>query len=526
MKTSVVLSLLVVLLALLGALEAKKAPLRVSNFNGARFSSGVPTTTSKDLASFYGSVNVEGDVSEQEVRQTPIIVTESMWNQLTTDINNFFVLTMGTLVFLMQLGFVLLEAGMVRSKNIVNLLFKNIMDVCIGCVGWYFFGFAFFAGSGNSFIGHDHFALKDVGEPGEDGTFTVWFYSFTFAATAATIASGCMAERTQLVGYLIFTFICVSFTYPVVAHWIWSTDGWLGVYSGDPPIASFGCLDFAGGLVVHLVGGLHGIVGTLCLGPRLGRFDNDGPKPQGHNIVLVAEGTFVLWFGWYGFNSGSTFAVTDGISEVASLAAVNSTLAAAFGAIVSLAFSTVVDKRMDLGATMNGILAGLVAITSPCVYIEPWAAVIIGMVAGVLYQLSARALIFLKVDDPIDAFPVHAVNGIWAAFSVGLFCEDDRVLTIHPFIENDSGTYDHGLFVGGGGRQLAAQIVGIVVVSAWSLVLASICFVPVKFLGLLRVPVMEERMGLDEAKHGGHAYPEHSLIMRTLATRLLSKDQE
>jgi len=508
----------VVILALLGGLEAKKGVLRVSHFNGI---------SHRDLQSYYNIAPVQEVQQEESVedkRQTIIFVTDEMWDGLLFDINNFFVLTMGTLVFLMQLGFVLLEAGMVRSKNLVNLLFKNVMDVAIGCVGWYFFGFAFFAGEGNSFIGHDHFALKDVGEPGESGTFTVWFYSFTFAVTASTIASGCMAERTQLIGYLIFTFMCVSFTYPVVAHWIWSGEGWLGIYSGDPPIADFGCLDFAGGLVVHLVGGVHGIIGTLCLGPRLGRFDNDGPKPQGHNIVQVAQGTFVLWFGWYGFNCGSTFAVTDGISEVASLAAVNSTLAASFGAIVCLIISTILDKRMDLGATMNGILSGLVAITSPCVYIDPWAAIVIGMVGACFYQAAARGLQRIKVDDPIDAFPVHAINGIWAAISVGLFCDEDRVLTIHPFIANDSGTYDHGLFLGGGGRQLAAQIVGIVVVAAWSLVLAALCFVPLKFLGFLRVPVMEERMGLDEAKHGGHAYPEHSLIMRTLATRLLSKD--
>lgn len=517
--TACVVLLVLVVLGLLGGADGKGL-MQVQRKLGKAVT---VRNYDQNPALFGGFQASEGEKIE---RQAPFTITEAEWSQLLVDVDTFFVLTMGTLVFLMQLGFVLLEAGMVRSKNIVNLLFKNIMDVCIGCVAWYLLGFAFFLGEGNSFIGHDYFALKDVGEPGESGTFVLWFYSFTFAATAATIASGCMAERTQLAGYLIFTFVCISFTYPVVAHWMWSEEGWLGIYSLDPPIADFGCLDFAGGLVVHLVGGLHGIVGTLALGPRLGRFDNDGPKPQGHNIVLVAEGTFVLWFGWYGFNSGSTFAVTGGISEVAALAAVNSTLSASFGGIVGLAFSTAVDKRMDLGATMNGILAGLVAITSPCVYIEPWAAVIVGIVAGVIYQGAARGLIYLKIDDPIDAFPVHAVNGIWAAISVGLFCDEDRVLAIHSGIANDENTYDHGLFMGGGGRQLAAQIVGTVVVAAWSLTLASICFLPVKFLGLLRVPVMEERMGLDEAKHGGHAYPEHSLIMRTLATRLLSKDQE
>jgi len=463
---------------------------------------------------------------EKGERQIIYPITQQMWEGLLADIDTFYLITMGALVFLMQLGFILLEAGMVRSKNIVNLLFKNIMDVCIGCLAWYVLGFAFSQGEGNRFIGHEYFALKDVDEPGESVGFVDWFFSFTFAATASTIASGAMAERTQLPGYLIFTFVCVAFTYPVVAHWMWSDQGWLGVYSNDRPISDFGCLDFAGGLVVHVVGGIHGIVGTVCLGPRLGRFDNDGPKPQGHNIVLVAEGTMVLWFGWYGFNAGSTGKVTEGISQVAALAVVNSTLSGCFGGMCGLLFSTIIDKRMDLGATLNGILAGLVGITSGCVYIEPWAAVITGIVAGFVYQLGARTLIKVKIDDPIDAFPVHALNGIWASIAVGLFASTDRILQFHTNLDTGQSDYDHGLFMGGGGRQFAAQIVGILVVASWSLVMSCLCFVPVKYANLLRVPVMEERMGLDEAKHGGHAYPEHSLIMRTLATRLLAKDQE
>mmetsp|Transcript_17236 Transcript_17236/g.23915 ORF Transcript_17236/g.23915 Transcript_17236/m.23915 type:complete len:195 (+) Transcript_17236:1-585(+) len=191
-----------------------------------------------------------------------------------------------------------------------------------------------------------------------------------------------------------------------------------------------------------------------------------------------------------------------------------------------LLFSTFVDKRMDLGATMNGILGGLVAITSGCVYIEPWAAVILGLVAGFVYQVGARLLIRIKIDDPIDAFPVHGLNGIWAAIGVGLFANDDRILQFHTELDTGQSSYDHGLFMGGGGRLFAAQIVGILVVGCWALVMSCLCFIPVKYMDLLRVPVMEERMGLDEAKHGGHAYPEHSLIMRTLATRLLSKDEE
>ena len=314
--------------------------------------------------------------------------------------------------------------------------------------------------------------------------------------------------------------------YPVVVHWVWSGEGWLSAFNSDPFISDFGYMDFAGGSVVHLVGGISGLMGTTFLGPRLGRFDNDGPKPQGHNIVFVAQGTMLLWFGWYGFNPGSTLACTDFGAQIASLAAVNTTLSCVFGVCTALILSTIVDRKMDLGVTLNGALAGLVGITAGCAMIEPWAAIICGMLSGTIYFAGSKLLLKLKVDDPIDAFPVHALCGSWGVICIGLFASRHRILAVYPhrFVPGQVH-YDYGLFMGGGAYQLAAQIAGLLAISAWVLALTTIIFLPLKLLGRLRVPLEEERMGLDESKHGGHAYPEHSLIMRTLASRLLAQDR-
>jgi len=475
------------------------------------------------------SADVAVDENDEKAsRQIPYILMEAEWNQLKADINTFWLLIMATLVFMMQAGFTLLEAGCIRSKNIVNLLFKNFMDVCMGAFAFYLIGFGFAFGiEGNSFIGAEFFALHEVDYGyNEDATFASWFFQFTFAATAATIASGSMAERTQITAYMIFTFVTISFTYPVVVHWVWSGTGWLGAFNDDPLISDFGYIDFAGGVVVHVTGGLSGLVGTLCLGPRLGRFDNDGPKPQGHNIVFVAQGTILLWFGWYGFNPGSTLQATDFGAQVASLCAVTTTLSCIFACLTALFMTTVIDRKMDLALVLNGALAGLVSITAGCAVVDTWAAVIAGIIGGGIYYGSSKLLLLLKVDDPIDAFAVHGLNGMWGAFFIGLFASESRTLAAYPNrIVPGKTSYDHGLFMGGGGRQLAVQIVGIVTITAWVAFLTASMFIPLKFAKLLRVPLEEERMGLDESKHGGHAYPEHSLIMRTLASRLLAQDK-
>jgi len=368
------------------------------------------------------------------------------------------------------------------------------------------------------------FGLQDVNEPGSTGKFALWFYSLTFALTSGSIPSGCMAERTQVSAFMIFSFVNAAITYPIVVHWMWSPQGWLGAYSNDPLISTFGCLDFAGGLSVHLTGGTAGLVGILAVGPRMGRFDNDGPKPQGHNIVIVAEGTLLLWFAFYGFNCGSTGGVSNGVSETVALVAVNTTLAGSFGGITSLIISTLIDKKMDLGMCCNGIISGLVAITSCAAYIDTWAGVICGIGAGTAFQIGQRLVIALKIDDPVDGIAVHVINGAWAAIVNGLFANPDRVVYYHRQHYNPEGYYNYGLFMGGGARQLAVQIVGLLVVFFWCLAIDLLIFVPLKIFKFLRVPIEEERAGLDESRHGGHAFPEHSLIMRTLATRLLAKD--
>ena len=331
---------------------------------------------------------------------------------------------------------------------------------------------------------------------------------------------------TQISAYMLFTFFTVAFMYPVVVHWVWSGTGWLGAFNSEPIVSDFGYMDFAGGTVVHAVGGLSGLMGTIFLGPRLGRFDNDGPKPQGHNIVFVAQGTMLLWFGWYGFNPGSTLACTDFGAQIASLAAVNTTLSCVFGTCSALILSTIVDRKMDLGVTLNGALAGLVGITAGCAMVEPWASVICGIISGAIYFGGSKLLLKVKIDDPIDAFPVHYLCGIWGVIFIGIFASESRILAVYPNrIVPGKNSYDHGLFMGGGGRQLACQIVGVVAITAWVGVLTTLIFAPLKLLKRLRVPLEEERMGLDESKHGGHAYPEHSLIMRTLASRLLAQDK-
>mmetsp|Transcript_49192 Transcript_49192/g.123666 ORF Transcript_49192/g.123666 Transcript_49192/m.123666 type:complete len:477 (-) Transcript_49192:59-1489(-) len=445
--------------------------------------------------------------------------------RLGADMDTFWLLTFGALVFMMQTGFGLLESGSVRSKNAVNILFKNTLDVCIGAIGWYLLGFAFAYGNHGTFIGYRYFALTNVGcDDDTCESYQIWFFQFTFCATAATIASGAMAERTQLVAYLLFTFFLTAFIYPVVVHWQWSSTGWLSPFKDDTLIGTNNFLDFAGCGAVHMVGGFAGLMGAILLGPRLGRFDNDGPKPQGHNLVFVALGTLILWFGWYGFNPGSTLGASGGFSSVAALAAVNTTLSPAFAAAATLIINVAVDRQMNLGVVLNGLLGGLVSITSGCAIVDGWGAVIIGVIAGLLEYGSSKLLIKLKVDDPLDAFPVHGICGMWGLLSVGAFATHQGICDAYKdgLQGGDCPDIDFGFIKGGGGMQLGAQLTGLVVIAAWTAALSGVLFGILRLIKLLRVPVEEERMGLDEAKHGGHAYPEHSLIMRTLASKVMT----
>lgn len=416
--------------------------------------------------------------------------------KLGESVDVFYVLISGYLVFVMQAGFAMLTAGSVRSKNTKNVLLKNILDACVGSMAYFLFGWAFAYGpSSNGFISWGNFALsKHNGEPFT--AFHSFFFQWAFAATAATIVSGSVAERTSFYAYLAYAFFLTAFVYPVVSHWIWNK-GWLNTLFNDR-----GVIDFAGCIVVHTVGGFAGLMGAVIVGPRLGRFDSEGkvvPIP-GHSATLCTLGTFLLWFGWYGFNPGSALSVQGDLKETIGRCAVNTTLAAGAAGVATLFIIKIRDHIFDLLASLNGILAGLVSITASCAFVEPYAAVIIGVIGSLVYVALAMLMLKLKIDDPLEAFPIHGGAGVWGAIAVGLFNREAYQ------VQAGIGKH-HGLFYGGGGRLLAANIIGCLVVIAWVCLLIGPLFLVMKTLGLLRISAEEEIIGNDVSKHGGAAYP-------------------
>jgi Amt family ammonium transporter len=392
-------------------------------------------------------------------------------------IDNLWLVVAAALVFLMQAGFALVEAGFTRAKNTANIVMKNFMDFSVGSIMFWAVGFAFAYGGSSvgGFIAYGDFFLSD------SALSVDWFFQVVFAATAATIVSGAMAERTKFTSYLLYTTFISGIIYPVVVHWVWSGQGWLG---------DLGFLDFAGSGVVHLTGGVAAFVGAAVLGPRIGKFDADG-KPQtipGHSLMLGALGVFILWFGWYGFNGGSTLAAVG--ADFASVC-VTTTLAAAAGSIAAMFTAWArPGGRPDPGMTLNGALAGLVGITAGCAFVSNLSSVVIGLVAGILVVFGTSWIERLKVDDPVGAVAVHGVNGIWGLLAVGLFAGDG------------------GLFTGGGFELLGTQALGAVAIIAWTLVTSTIVFRGIKATTGLRVSPDEEIAGLDRVEHGASAYPE------------------
>jgi Amt family ammonium transporter len=387
-----------------------------------------------------------------------------------------------TLVFFMQAGFAMVETGLTRAKNAGNILMKNLMDFSAGAVIFWAVGWALMYGvSKGGFIGADQFFLKNA----DPTVFRDWMFQVVFAATAATIVSGAMAERTKFSSYLIYSVFISGLIYPISGHWIWSGSGWL---------ASLGFHDFAGSTVVHAVGGFAALAGALVLGPRKGKYVRVNGKTStkaipGHNIPLAALGVFILWFGWYGFNAGSTLSGTDpGIAAVA----VTTTLAAAAGALASMIVSWIWFGKPEPTMSLNGALAGLVGITAPCAVVSPLAAVIIGLVAGVLVILSVELFDkVLHIDDPVGAISVHGVCGVWGTLAVGLFASTGEM---------------KGLFYGGGLGQLGIQALGTITVSGWAFVTAFILFRIMKATSGLRVSEVEELRGLDIGEHGIESY--------------------
>lgn len=375
-------------------------------------------------------------------------------------------------------------------------------------MAYFICGYAFAYGAeGNPFISHSDFALSDTTD------YVSFFFQWTFAATAATIVSGSVAERTSFYAYLGYAFFLTAFVYPVVSHWVWDSKGWLTSFKVNPDelFLGVGVIDFAGCSVVHMVGGLAGLCGAAIVGPRLGRFDTEGnviPMP-GHSATLCTLGTFILWFGWYGFNPGSMLSATS-TNDLAVIArcAVNTTLSGAAAGLTVLAAIKIRDHVFDLLAVLNGVLAGLVSITAVCYGAEPYGAIVIGIIGAFIYMGAAWVLLKLKIDDPLEAFPIHGACGAWGCFAVGLF-SNKGPQTLAGFLQGqDDEPLYWGAFYGGGGKLLAANIVAIIVIAAWTCGLIAPFFLIMNLLGLLRIPQADEILGNDISKHGGSAYPE------------------
>jgi Amt family ammonium transporter len=432
---------------------------------------------------------------------------------IVNPLNTVWTLVAAFLVFGMQVGFTMLEAGFCRSRETVNVLVECVVDTCLCGILFYAIGFAFMFAHGNGFIGYHWFFLS--GTPSTyEGTgvafLAVWIFQFAFADTCSTITSGAMIGRTGFVGDLLYSVAVTGFIYPIIGHWCWGPDGWLALMGSSGnffPSLGTGFHDFAGSTVVHTIGGFIALAGSIVLGPRLGRkFKRDGGAPMlPHDLTIAVSGGLLLWFGWYGFNPGSTLSAMDfeGIGRVAT----NTTLAACAAGLTSIIYGYIMTKKWDAGYTTNGFLAGLVAITCPCYWVSPTGSVLLGGIAGVLVILGVDLLEWLRIDDPIGAVPVHGFCGIWGTLSLGLFA-CGRYGATGPLSADNSAPL-RGLFYGGGTTLLEAQFIGSAVVTLATFGIAMIVMLAVNATGTLRLPPEAEAYGMDLHEHGISAYPEY-----------------
>ncbi len=426
---------------------------------------------------------------------SPAGAQEVGYEPSTQDIlDNIWVLLAGVLVLFMQAGFALVEAGLTRGKNVSNIMMKNLMDCMAGVLAFFLIGYSIAYGSGgNDFIGWGDWFLKSGAYEGGLTIHTNFFFQVAFAATAATIVSGAMAERTKFKSYFIYSFFITAVIYPIVVHWTWG-GGWLAQ-------REFPFSDFAGSTIVHSVGGWASLMGALILGPRLGKFTKDG-KPRailGHSIPLVVLGTLILFIGWFGFNPGSELAADLAVPDIA----VITLLAAAAGGVAAMATIWLKTGKPDVGMTCNGVLAGLVSITAGCGALTNGWGIFVGAFGGVLVVFSVDFFEkMVKVDDPVGAISVHGVCGAWGTLAIGLFAtKDDAFL----------GRTDAGLFYGGGFDQLLTQIIMVGAVFLFVTIAAGIVFMGIKATIGLRVEPEEEMEGLDVLEHGSPGYAGDSL---------------
>ncbi len=444
-------------------------------------------------------VIVETMVAEQADSEAD---SASLWT-LEVSVDTLWTLMAGFLVFFMNAGFGCVEAGFCRAKNAVNILGKNFVVFGISSIAFWIVGWAIMFGDGNSYLGMTGWFVAGADNSPATGDayagvyssiswtgiplLAKFFFQLVFAGTAATIVSGCVAERIHYKSYMVFTVFLVALSYPITGHWIWG-GGWL---------QNLGMWDFAGSTVVHCVGGWAGLAGILILGPRLGKYANGRPKAlPGHSMALAFLGGMILWLGWFGFNPGSTMGISgEGALSVAHIV-VTTNLSCAAGLMAATLTAWMLIGKPDFSMTVNGALAGLVAITAPCAFVEVWASGVIGLVAGVLVVFSVLAIDRLRVDDPVGALSVHLTNGIWGTLSIGLFAT-----VLAP-----GGIDRDGLFYGGGATLLGYQAIGVAAVGAFTFGLAVVVWSVIKVTIGLRVDRNAELTGLDLSEMGMEAY--------------------
>lgn len=407
----------------------------------------------------------------------PLFAQEIDAATVQDNLNYVWTIIAACLVFFMQAGFALVETGFTRAKNAVNIIMKNVMDVSAGGLAFFLLGFGLMFGtSAGGWIGTDGFLLGEIGDYSTEWSYTFFFFQAVFAATAATIVSGAVAERTAFNSYLIFSVLITAFIYPVFGSWAWGS-----LFNGSGWLEGLGFIDFAGSTVVHSVGGWAALAGAMVVGPRAGKYIDGKPQLiKGHSLPLAALGVFILWLGWFGFNAGST---TTGDTSIA-LIALNTFLAAGAGATAAMVITWITNGKPDGAVTLNGVLAGLVGITAGCANLSPGFAIITGAIAGVLVHYSMKFL-EKKVDDAVGAVSVHGVCGAWGTLAAGLF---------------DMGGFSLEV--------VGVQLIGIGAAFAWTFPVSYILFKVINAVLPLRVTEQLEEMGLDVHEHDAEAYPE------------------
>jgi len=445
----------------------------------------------------------------------------TMKSDYNESLDTIWMLLAGILVFFMHAGFSMLESGCVREKNAQNILAKNLIVVTIGFLCWYVIGwplaYGVTDGNPNKFTGAAQFAMDGFWPAKE--FFRNWFFQGAFCATACTIVSGAMAERTQLKGFTTYSIIMTSIIYPIVVYWGWSGNGWLVHTEGGESKSTVGpaYMDFAGSGLVHLVGGIGALCGAIVVGPRNGRWESEKENDfVAHNIPFCVLGTLCLWFGWYGFNAGSTLAMHDvAAANTAGLVAVNTTLAPCIGGLLVFIARKLQLGLLDVGGFCNGILAGLVSITAGCAFVKPWEAIIIGIIGGLVYVGASFLMKKLKIDDVVDAFAVHGCCGLWGILAVGLFGNPD------------DGMGGNGLFHTGKLDQFGVELLGGFVIIVWVASLSLLVFVPMKFLNALRLSDEFQSKGADLMEHSpAKAYAQEPLRQEPLRQEPKSANDE